>query len=224
MQRFCLCPQTSRPIALSWHRDARRAAVHAVIRQARTHLWLSLFRCNDKAIFRELKAAVGRGVDVGGARHLACERRDEEAAQTVATARGNRVDRACLQRSGREYHAKYVVADEGPALVAPELHEEALRENLRCLWRSRTIRRWVGLRRLIVTDRDAARRWMPQQPDHSRPEAARATVHHAGARGALEHPAHRCQAVGPGPARLLDERRSAGISCSRARRKPVWAR
>jgi phosphatidylserine/phosphatidylglycerophosphate/cardiolipin synthase-like enzyme len=42
----------------------RRAAVLDVIRQARSTLLLSLFRCNDKEIFRELKAAVDRGVDV----------------------------------------------------------------------------------------------------------------------------------------------------------------
>ena len=42
----------------------RRAAVLAVIRQAHSTLLLSLFRCNDKEIFGELKAAVDRGVDV----------------------------------------------------------------------------------------------------------------------------------------------------------------
>ena len=35
-----------------------------MIRHAQGRLALSLFRCNDKDVFRELRAAVGRGVDV----------------------------------------------------------------------------------------------------------------------------------------------------------------
>src|SRR5438270_10674955 len=42
----------------------RRALVLDVIRRAQSRLSLSLFRCNDKEIFKELAVAVDRGVDV----------------------------------------------------------------------------------------------------------------------------------------------------------------
>src|SRR5829696_999932 len=99
-------------------RRARRGAVLDVFRQARAHLWLSLFRCNDKEVFRELKAAVGRGVDVevlvtsrakGGKKKLRkLWRRLEDTGATVHAYNDPVV----------KYHAKYVVADHGPALVA----------------------------------------------------------------------------------------------------------
>ena len=44
--------------------DERRGALLDVIRHARTRITLSLFRCNDNAIFEELAAAVARGVIV----------------------------------------------------------------------------------------------------------------------------------------------------------------
>lgn len=95
----------------------RRAAVLAVIRHARHRLSLSLFRCNDKEIFRELQAAVVRGVDV-------------EVLVTSRAKGGKKKLRKLWQRLENtgaavhaytdpvvKYHAKYVVADEGPALV-----------------------------------------------------------------------------------------------------------
>ena len=42
--------------------DERRPALLDVIRQARHRITLSLFRCNDSAVFDELKAATERGV------------------------------------------------------------------------------------------------------------------------------------------------------------------
>src|SRR5258705_92307 len=60
--------------------DERRATVIDIIRNAKRHIALSLFRCNDDAIFAELAAATGRGVAVdvlttsrakGGRRKLA---------------------------------------------------------------------------------------------------------------------------------------------------------
>ena len=44
--------------------EQRREVLIDVIRQARSRITLSLFRCNDKAVFDELGAAVKRGVIV----------------------------------------------------------------------------------------------------------------------------------------------------------------
>jgi phosphatidylserine/phosphatidylglycerophosphate/cardiolipin synthase-like enzyme len=98
--------------------DERRAAVLDVIRQARSRIMLSLFRCNDAAVFSELKAAVDRGVNVE--------------VLVTSRAKGGKKKMAklwsALEETGAtlhaytdavvKYHAKYLVADDGPAIVA----------------------------------------------------------------------------------------------------------
>ena len=44
--------------------EERLPALLDIIRQARTRITLSLFRCNDEAVFDALKAATNRGVAV----------------------------------------------------------------------------------------------------------------------------------------------------------------
>jgi cardiolipin synthase len=96
----------------------RRAAVLDVIRQARTRITLSLFRCNDQAVFDELAAATARGVAVE--------------VLVTSRAKGGRKKMVklwhALEQTGAtlhsytdpvvKYHAKYLVADDGPAIVA----------------------------------------------------------------------------------------------------------
>jgi phosphatidylserine/phosphatidylglycerophosphate/cardiolipin synthase-like enzyme len=96
----------------------RRAAVLDLIRSARHRLRLSLFRCDDFEVLDALVDAVGRGVRVevlltgrakGGKRRL-------QALWTLLETSG-----ATLYRYADpvvKYHAKYIVADNGPALVA----------------------------------------------------------------------------------------------------------
>jgi phosphatidylserine/phosphatidylglycerophosphate/cardiolipin synthase-like enzyme len=98
--------------------DERRGAVLDVIRQARSRITLSLFRCNDAAVFSELKAAVDRGVNVE--------------VLVTSRAKGGKKKMAklwsALEETGAtlhaytdavvKYHAKYLVADDGPAIVA----------------------------------------------------------------------------------------------------------
>jgi cardiolipin synthase A/B len=98
--------------------DERRGAILEVVRSARKRLVLSLFRCNDEAIFNELAYAVDRGVAVD--------------VITTSRAKGpqGRVEqmREALDQTGAtvytctdpvvKYHAKYIVADDGPAVVA----------------------------------------------------------------------------------------------------------
>jgi phosphatidylserine/phosphatidylglycerophosphate/cardiolipin synthase-like enzyme len=98
--------------------EERRPAVLEVIRGARRRITLSLFRCNDSAVFDELKAAVDRGVEVevlvtsrakGGRKKLAkLWRALEQTGATVYSYTDPVV----------KYHPKYLVADEGPAIVA----------------------------------------------------------------------------------------------------------
>jgi phosphatidylserine/phosphatidylglycerophosphate/cardiolipin synthase-like enzyme len=96
----------------------RRDLVITTIRQARERLVLSLYRCNDKAIFDELKQARARGVQVdvlvtsrsgGGRKRL---RKLWEALEETGVSLHPHTDPVV------KYHAKYLVADDGPALVA----------------------------------------------------------------------------------------------------------
>ena len=96
----------------------RRRALIEVIRGARREITLSLFRCNDDEIFAELAAATARGVAVD--------------VLVTSRAKGGEKRReklwSALERTGAslhayndpvvKYHAKYLVADEGPAVVA----------------------------------------------------------------------------------------------------------
>jgi len=98
--------------------EERRGVILDVIRKARRRLILSLFRCNDEAIFNELAYAVDRGVSVevittsrakGGRGKL--EQLREALDQTGATVK-------TYNDPVVKYHAKYIVADDGPAIVA----------------------------------------------------------------------------------------------------------
>ena len=97
--------------------EDRRPALLDVIRQARRRITLSLFRCNDASVFAELAAAVARGVDVE--------------VLVTSRAKGGKKKMAKLWRALEDtgaslhsytdpvvkYHAKYLVADDGPAIV-----------------------------------------------------------------------------------------------------------
>jgi phosphatidylserine/phosphatidylglycerophosphate/cardiolipin synthase-like enzyme len=98
--------------------DEHRPALLDVISEARRRLTLSLFRCNDQAVFEALKAAADRGVVVE--------------VLVTSRAKGGKKKMAklwsALEQTGAslhsytdpvvKYHAKYIVADDGPAIVA----------------------------------------------------------------------------------------------------------
>jgi phosphatidylserine/phosphatidylglycerophosphate/cardiolipin synthase-like enzyme len=133
----------------------RRTTILETIRGARRRLSLSLFRCDDDEIFTEIARAVSRGVDVE--------------VLTTARAKGGRKRLkklwTALGETGAtvhayadpvvKYHAKYLVADDGPALVA------SLNFTRKCF--TRTLDALVitydpdvvsGLRQLMIADRD----------------------------------------------------------------------
>lgn len=98
--------------------ECRREEILEVIRNARETLELSLFRANDIEIFEELARATKRGVRV-------------EALITTRAKGGKKKLKKLwteLERVGAtvypytepvvKYHAKYLVADDGPAVVA----------------------------------------------------------------------------------------------------------
>ena len=98
--------------------DERRPALVDVIRGARRHITLSLFRCNDDQVLEELAAATARGVAVdvlitsrakGGRKKIEKVWRALE--KTGATVRA-------YTDPVVKYHPKYLVADDGPAIVA----------------------------------------------------------------------------------------------------------
>jgi cardiolipin synthase len=96
----------------------RRGTILDVIRNARESIALSLFRCNDDEVFAELARATARGVRVdaivtsrakgGKAKLRKLWTRLTECGATVVAYSDPVV----------KYHAKYLVADEGPAVVA----------------------------------------------------------------------------------------------------------
>jgi phosphatidylserine/phosphatidylglycerophosphate/cardiolipin synthase-like enzyme len=96
----------------------RRDAIVRAIRRSRERLVLSLYRCNDKTIFEELRLARERGVKVevlitaragGGKKRL---RKLWRALEATGVSIHPHTDPVV------KYHAKYLVADEGPALIA----------------------------------------------------------------------------------------------------------
>ena len=96
---------------------ARRDAVLELLRSARHTLILSLFRCDDLAIVDEVAAAVKRGVQV---RVLITQRargwkQRLQGLTVLLKSLGAGVHP--YENPAMKYHAKYIVSDDGPALV-----------------------------------------------------------------------------------------------------------
>ena len=135
--------------------EDRRPALLDAIRGARIRLTLSLFRCNDEAILEELAAAAARGVLVE--------------VLVTSRAKGGRKRQhklwQALERTGAalrlyadpvvKYHAKYLVADDGPAVVASlNFTRKCFRRTCDALVVTHDPAVVSGLRRLWTADRD----------------------------------------------------------------------
>ena len=135
--------------------DERRGALLDVIGQARRRITLSLFRCNDAAVFEALKAAVDRGVAVdvlvtsrakGGKKKMAAL---WSALEQTGAALHSYTDPVV------KYHAKYVVADEGPAIVASlNFTKKCFKKTCDALVVTHDAAVVAGLRQLWSADRD----------------------------------------------------------------------
>ena len=135
--------------------EERRAALIEVIRGAKTRITLSLFRCNDEEVLDELAAAAARGVVVevlvtsrlkGGRKRL--RKLWRALADTGATLNA-------YTDPVVKYHAKYLVADEGPAVVASlNLTRKCFRKTCDALVITHDPAVVADLRRLWAADRD----------------------------------------------------------------------
>src|SRR5262245_1573903 len=95
----------------------RRASIVQLMRSAQRRLLRSMFLCDDFPIVDELADAVKRGVDV---RILMTQRArawTETLNDLAALLRSVGADVRLYENAVMKYHAKYIVADDGPALV-----------------------------------------------------------------------------------------------------------
>lgn len=95
----------------------RRDAIVRVLRSARRTIALSIFRCDDFTIVDELAVAIQRGVAVRillTRRARGWKKRLED---LTAVLRNLGADVRRYESSAMKYHAKYIVVDDGPALV-----------------------------------------------------------------------------------------------------------
>jgi phosphatidylserine/phosphatidylglycerophosphate/cardiolipin synthase-like enzyme len=148
-------PRVKRPERVVATPAECREAILEAIRGAAREISLSLFRCNDKEIFEELRSARTRGVAVSA---LVTARADGSSKKLEKL-------RLALLEVGAsvtvyadpvvKYHAKYLVVDDGPAIVA------SLNFTKKCF--SRTLDALVvtydpdvvaGLREVMASDRD----------------------------------------------------------------------
>ena len=135
--------------------EERRATLVDIIRRARREITLSLFRCNDDLIFEELGAAVARGVQVD--------------ILVTGRSKGSRKRRQkllrALARTGAtihtysdpvvKYHAKYLVADDGPAVVMSlNFTKKCFRKTCDAMVVTYDQAVVAGLRQLMTADRD----------------------------------------------------------------------
>jgi len=98
--------------------SARKPAILDVIRAARDRITLSLYRGNDPDIFAELAAAVARGVQVDV---LVTSNAKGGTAKLAELWGRLKITGARIHAYGDpvvKYHAKYLVADDGTAIVA----------------------------------------------------------------------------------------------------------
>jgi cardiolipin synthase len=134
----------------------RRPAILDVIRRATRQVTLSLFRCNDADIIAELAHATTRGVAV----------------EVLLTSRAKGDKKklkklwAALDAGGAsvhlytdpvvKYHAKYLIADDGPAVVASlNLTRKCLAHTCDALVITHDPAVVDGLRALMAADRDS---------------------------------------------------------------------
>lgn len=191
----------------------RRDAILSTIRRARRSLTLSLFRCTDDGIVVELARAVDRGVRVDvlvtsrskGRKKL---RRLWDALETTGAAIHPYTDPVV------KYHAKYLVADDGPAIVASlNFTPKCFRSTVDAVAITRDPAVIDGLLRLHAADREG--RPLPQElPDRLivGPERARRqlTALIAGAQSSIRliDP----KVSDPELMKLLETRRQEGIT------------
>jgi cardiolipin synthase len=132
-----------------------REAILEAIQGATREIWISLFRCNDKEIFAELGRARTRGVSVSA---LVTARADGSSKKLEKL-------RLSLLEIGAsvtvyadpvvKYHAKYLVVDDGPAIVASlNFTKKCFSKTLDALVVTYDADVVAGLRDVLMADRE----------------------------------------------------------------------
>lgn len=193
--------------------EARRETVLSAIRAAKRRISLSLFRGTDKALFDELTAAVKRGVEVevlvtarakGGKRKLQQLWDRLEATGASIAAYNDPVVK---------YHAKYLVVDDGPALIASlNFTRKCFTQTCDAIVVTHDLEVVKSLRALMLADREGKplpgglSKRLIVGPEHARKQFA----------GLIENASKRVQLIDPklsDPAMLslLGSRRASGL-------------
>jgi phosphatidylserine/phosphatidylglycerophosphate/cardiolipin synthase-like enzyme len=98
--------------------EERRDVILSVVREARRELSLSLFRCNDDAVFEALADAVARGVAVNALITSRAKGGQKKLRRLWDRLQDTGASIAAYNDPVVKYHAKYLIADDGPAVVA----------------------------------------------------------------------------------------------------------
>jgi cardiolipin synthase len=176
---FCVQPSIPSPVErLVWQPGERRDAVLDVIRTARRELVLSVFRCDDFKILDALGEAVQRKVRVRALLTPRAKNWDKRLKDlgVFLESMGAQVQRYAGART--KYHAKYIVADDGPALITSlNFTRKCFDKTCDFIVVTRDAGIISGLRRLFEMDCDAPDSGIPADLDASLivgPELARA--------------------------------------------------
>jgi phosphatidylserine/phosphatidylglycerophosphate/cardiolipin synthase-like enzyme len=110
-------PTALPPDRIVTSRAERRDAVLDLIREAHSRITLSLFRCTDKAMFDELTAAVDRGVKVEVMVTSRAKGGKKKLRKLWHRLEGTGASVCAYTDPVVKYHAKYMVVDDGPALI-----------------------------------------------------------------------------------------------------------
>ncbi len=97
--------------------DARRDTILSVIREAKREVSLSLFRCNDEAVFAALADATRRGVRVNALVTSRAKGGEKKLRQLWDALQAAGASVSAYTDPVVKYHAKYLIADDGPAVV-----------------------------------------------------------------------------------------------------------
>jgi phosphatidylserine/phosphatidylglycerophosphate/cardiolipin synthase-like enzyme len=95
----------------------RRDAILDVIRNAKREISLSLFRCNDEAVFAALADASARGVTVNALVTSRAKGGQKKLKKLWDALQDTGASIASYNDPVVKYHAKYLIADDGPAVV-----------------------------------------------------------------------------------------------------------
>ena len=136
----------------------RRDTILDVIRGAERDICLSLFRCSDDAIFQELARAVGRGVTVNALITSRAKGGQKKLKKLWAALHATGATISAYTDPVVKYHAKYLVADDGPAVVGScNFTRKCFERTCDALVVTHDPGVVSGLRELMAADRDGRR-------------------------------------------------------------------